>query len=325
MIKRSFSHINTMYPDIEVTLKPTQQKSGRILERNSNLLKGLNVSTIFSLARLHVYMPICFLCATVGLDITGNLHNLASFFIIGLANTFALVAIFAFNDAEDAPNDILARSVRNVIALGNVSREAGYLIAAIAAIISLSLSAIAGTIVILITLAILITGFLYSWRPFRMKAKPFWDTFTHAIVGGLILLSPAWSSQKGIIWGNHVISICLIFSLSTVLALLNHELYEYEDDLNANTRTTVVALGKKKSYWIVGCMSFLLVNLVINEFLSGTFPLISILSFVIVGSSLILIPIILYPGQAVSVSKRMIPWAMNVGAFSAIITWYIWE
>ncbi len=315
--------MKAMYPDMNVTLKPIQQQSNRILERNANLLKGLSVSTVFSLARLHVYMPICFFCAMVGLDIAESSQSLISLFIIGLANTFALIATFAFNDAEDAPDDMLAYSVRNIIALGNASKGTGYLIAATAAIISLSLSAVAGIIVVLITLAILITTFLYSWRPFRMKAKPFWDVFTHAIVGGLILLSPAWSTQKGIIWGNHVIPICLIFSLGTVLALLNHELYEYEDDLRVNTRTTVVALGKRKSYWIVGCISLLCVFLIINEYLFGTFPIISILSFVIVGSCLTLIPIMLYPGQVITVSKRMIPWAMNVGAFSAIITWYI--
>ncbi len=323
MIKRSFFHTRAMYPDTQVTLQPTQQKIDRKLVRNSNVLKGLSVSTIFSLARLHVYMPVCFFCAMVGLDITGNSQSLISLLTIGLANTFALVATFAFNDAEDAPDDILAHSVRNVIALGNVSKGTGYFIAATAAIISLSLSAISGAVVVLITLAILITSFLYSWRPFRMKAMPFWDTFTHAVVGGLIFLSPAWSSQKGIIWGNHVIPICLIFSLGTVLALLNHELYEYEDDLKANTRTTVVALGKRRSYWIVGCISLLCVSLIINAYLSGIFPMLSIVSFVIVGSGLMLIPIMLYPGQTISVSKRMIPWAMNVGAFSAIITWYI--
>ncbi len=258
-----------------------------------------------------------------GLNITGNSHNLVSLLTIGLANTFALIATFAFNDVEDAPEDMLAHSITNLIALGKVSKEAGYLIAAVAGIISLSLSIISGPIVTLSTLAILITTFLYSWRPVKMKAKPFWDAFTHAVVGGLLFLSPAWSTQKGIIWENHVIPICMIFSLGTVLAILNHELYEYEDDLRANTRTTVVALGKRKSYWVVGCVSLLCASLIINAYLSGTFPMISILSFVVVGSCLILIPIMLHPRQAVSVSKRMIPWAINLGVFSAIITWYI--
>ncbi|MGR3293534.1 MAG: hypothetical protein ACUZ9M_05900 [Candidatus Scalindua sp.] len=117
MIKRSFFHTNTMYPDMQVALKPTQHRSDRILKRSSYALKGLSVSTIFSLARLHVYMPICFLCAMAGLDITGSSQSLISLLTIGLANTFALVATFAFNDAEDAPDDMLARSRRNVITL----------------------------------------------------------------------------------------------------------------------------------------------------------------------------------------------------------------
>ncbi len=308
---------------MKMSLDFTQKKNDRILNCNEGLLEGLNTSTIFSLARLHVYVPICFFSTMVGLDVTNSSHNLASLLTIGLVNTFALIATFAFNDAEDAPDDMLARSVRNVIALGNASKGTGYLIAATAAIISLSLSAIAGTIVVLITLAILITTFLYSWRPFRMKAMPFWDAFTHAIVGGLIFLSSAWSSQEGILWGNHVLPICLIFSLGTVLALLTHELYEYEDDLAANTRTTVVVLGKRKSYWIIGCISFLLVSLIINEYWSGGFPLMAIMSFFIVGSCLMLLSIVLNPKQAVYASKRMIPWAVNTGVVAATLMWYI--
>lgn len=308
---------------MKVSLDFTQNRNSRILRSNTHLLKGLNISTIFSLARLHVYMPICFFSTMVGLDIADNSHTLVSLLTIGLANTFALVATFAFNDAEDAPDDMLARSTKNIIALGKASKGTGYLVASVAGAIGLLLSIIAGVTVFLIILAMLVTTFLYSWRPFRMKAMPFWDAFTHAIVGGLIFLSSAWSSQEGILWGNHVLPICLIFSLGTVLALLNHELYEYEDDLAASTRTTVVVLGKKKSYWIIGCISFLLVSLIINEYLSGTIPIISILSFVIVGSCLILIPIMLYPGQAISVSKRMIPWAVNTGAVVAALMWYI--
>ncbi len=308
---------------MKVSLGLTKKRNSAILRNKSNLLKGLNISTAFSLARLHVYAPICFLCAMVGLDVTNNSYNIASLLTIGLANAFALIATFAFNDAEDAPDDIQARYSNNVIALGKISKETGYLVAAVAGSISLLISIFAGVIVVFCTLAILVTTFLYSWRSFRVKSKPFWDAFTHAVVGGLIFLSPAWSSNGGIIWGNHIIPICLIFSLGTVLALLNHELYEYEDDLNANTRTTVVALGKRKSYWIVGALSLIILSLIIYEFRSGTFPLMSILSFFMVGSILILIPVILYSRQTASVSKRMIPWAINVGVLAAIITWYI--
>ncbi|ODS32331.1 MAG: prenyltransferase [Candidatus Scalindua rubra] len=298
-------------------------KEKKFVRENLQLLKGLNISTILSLARLHVYVPICFFSTTVGLDVTNRLHELASLFIIGLANTFALIATFAFNDAEDAPDDMLARSPKNVIALGRVSKGAGYLVAAVAAAISISLAIIEGITVCLIILAILITTFLYFWRRFRMKAMPFWDTFVHAVTGGLIFLSSAWSSQEGIIWGNQVLPICLIFSLGTMLALLVHGLYEYEDDMNANVRTTVVVLGKRISFWIVVGIFSLLTGLIINECYSGVFPLISIISFFIVVGTLILLSIMLFPKKAIYMSKRMVPWAVNSGAISTIIVWYL--
>ncbi len=83
-----------------------------------------------------------------------------------------------------------------------------------------------------------------------MKAMPFWDLFSHAIMGGLMFLSSAWSSC--ILWEGHILLVCLIFSLGIALALLAHQLYDYEDDIAANTRTTVVVLGKRKAYWIKG-------------------------------------------------------------------------
>jgi 4-hydroxybenzoate polyprenyltransferase len=308
---------------MKVSLDFTQNRNSRILRSNTHLLKGLNISNILILARLEAFLPICFFCTTVGLHIADSSHRLISLLTIGLANTFAMVATCAFNDAEDAPEDMLAHSTRNVIALGKASKGTGYLVAALAAAISLLLSIIAGTTVFLIILVFLVTTFLYSWRRVRMKAMPFGDICTHIIMGGLIFLSSAWSSQEGIIWKNHVLPICLIFSFGTALALLAHQLFDYEDDLAANIRTTVVVLGKRKTYWIKGCFYFLIVCLLTKEYLSGFFPFKLILSFFVVAVCLILLSIALYPKQAVCVSKRMIPWAVNTGAVAATLMWYI--
>ncbi len=322
MIKRSFSHINSIYPYLKVFLELTQEKSKGILNGNINLLQGLNISTILSLARLHVYMPICFLGTIIGLDIADASHSLVPLLTIGLANTFALIATFVFNDAEDAPEDMLARSPKNAVALGKVSKGTAYLVAAIAGAISLTIAICAGFIVFLIILTMLTTTFLYSWRNFRMKAMPVWDIFTHVIVGGLIFLSSAWSSQRGIIWEKHVMLICLIFSLGTVLALLFHQLYDYEDDLNAEVRTTVVELGKRRACWITAYLFFLFVFLIISEYLSGVFALKSIISFWVVTGCLITLSIMLNPRQAAYRAKCTVPWAVNAGALTAIFTWY---
>ena len=154
-----------------------------------------------------------------------------------------------------------------------------------------------------------------------MLFRSFWDLFTHAIMGGLMFLSSAWSS--GILWDGHVFSVCLIFSLGIVLALLAHQLYDYEDDLAVKFRTSVVVLGKRKTYYIKGCIYFLIVCLLSKECLSGFFPFKLILSFFVVAGGMILITIALYPKQAFYVSKRMIPWSVNAGAAAAILMWYI--
>ncbi|MBT6226564.1 MAG: UbiA family prenyltransferase, partial [Candidatus Scalindua sp.] len=167
---------------------------------------------------------------------------------------------------------------------------------------------------------LIVIAFLYSWRPVRLKAMPFWDLSTHAIMGGLMFLSSAWS--YGIFWDGHVLSVCLIFSLGICLALLAHQLYDYEDDIAAKITTTVVVLGKRTTYWIKGGIYFLIVCLLAKENLSGFFPFKLIMSFCFVASSVILITIILYPKQAFSVSKRVVPWAVNAGAIAAILMWY---
>ena len=271
-------------------------------------------------------MPIClcvFFSTIVGLSIIDCTHKLLSLFTIGLANTFAMVATCAFNDAEDVTEDSFANSTRNVIALGKASKDTGYLVAAVAAVISIILAIISGITVFLIILALLITTFLYSWRPVRLKTKPFWDVCTHFIMGGLMFLSSAWSSQDGVILGNHVLSIGLIFSLGTALALLTHQLYDYENDLTADFRTTVITLGKRKVYWLEVGIYFFMGCLLTYEYTSGIFPFVLILSFLIVACSLILGSIALFPQHAFQVSKRIFPWAINSGALSAIITWYI--
>jgi len=310
-----------MYPDMQATLKATQLKIDWILKHTIHLPKGLNPHNILILARLEAYMPVCFFSTMVGLNIAGSSHNLTSLLIIGLANMFAMAATCAFNDAEDAPEDMLASSTRNIIALGKASKSTGYIVAVGSGIISLSLSIIAGINVFLIILAFITIAFLYSWRPVRMKAMPFWDISTHFIMGGLMFLSSAWSS--GILWEGHVLSVCLIFSSGIALALLAHQLYDYEDDIAAKITTTVVVLGRRKTYWIKGFIYFLMVCLLAKENLSGIFPLKLILSFCVVASSIILITMMLYPKHAFYVSKRMIPWAVNAGAIAAILMWYI--
>ncbi len=247
---------------------------------------------------------------------------MSSLFIIGLANTFALVATFTFNNVEDIVEDIHAPSHKNFIALGKVSKRLGCLIAAIAAVVSISLSFFAGNIVFLLILAILAIGFLYSWRPFRIKTMPFWDVFSNGVAGGLMFLSSAWSSPKGIIFEIHLFSVCAVFFLGTALSLIVHQLYDYEDDLIIKIKTSVTTIGKKKAYWVVGCIMFTMGCLLAYECWTGFFSIKLILSYCIVSGGIIAISLIFLRKKSTLLSKCLVPWAINMGAVTAILAWY---
>ncbi len=117
--------------------------------------------------------------------------------------------------------------------------------------------------------------------------------------------------------------ICSIFSLGTALALLTHKLYDYDDDIAANIRNTVIVLGKRKIYWIEGCTYILIACLLAKECMAGIFPFKLILSFFAVTCSVILISIMVCPKQAFQATKRVFPWATNSGAVAAILVWYM--
>ncbi len=58
-----------------------------------------------------------FFSTLVGLHISDSTHSLTALLTIGFANTFVMAATCAFNDAEDVPEDKIAHSTRNIIAL----------------------------------------------------------------------------------------------------------------------------------------------------------------------------------------------------------------
>ena len=284
-------------------------------------LKGLNIPAILSLARVHAYMPICFFSTAVGLDVANTPEKLQFLLTIGLANTFALIATFIFNNIVDIPDDMNALSPKNTIALGKVSKESAYLAVAMASALSIYLAVITSLTVFVIILSINIIGFLYSWKPVRLKTTPFWDVFSNAVIGGLMFLSSAWSSD--ILFEYHLLLICLIFFLGTGASLIVHQLFDYQNDIAANIKTTVVSLGKRKSCWVLMAIFFIMGCLLTNECISGVFSLTLILSFCIIAICLILFQIVLFPKQTAHMSGRIVPWAINIGAGIAIIVWYV--
>jgi 4-hydroxybenzoate polyprenyltransferase len=280
------------------------------------------IRSLFMLTRLHVYMPLCFLCTAVGLEIAGKQASITSLLGIGLANTFAFIFAFTFNDVEDAMEDAYVPVSRNPIVQGVISRRMGYWITAVAFAVSLLLSLSISFIAAATIFLILLITFFYSWRSVRLKSMPFWDIFAHALVALLVFLSSAWSSPDGALWSSHIAIIGLACILGTTSAHLTHQLYEYDNDIVTQIKTTASVLGKQKTAVLVHTVWTALLGLLLYAQRQGALPIQLIIAFWSAAGGLILLAIAIAPQQAAHMVRRVFPWAVDAGAISAIIVWF---
>lgn len=278
-------------------------------------------ASIFKLFRVHVYLPLCFLVAMLGLDIMGEPHDTLKLFYLGMSTTLTLIGAFSFNDAEDALEDALSKTPRNPVSLGEISRQTAYFVFILSSITGLLIAIFIGTITALIISTVLIITFIYSWRKIRLKSKPFWDVFAHILTFGLIFLASAWSTQAGIVFNRHVLNLALIFSIGGAIALLTHQLYEYRNDTIANIKTTVSILGIKRTYFTIGLLLFGLTSLLLIELRSDVLPWKPLLAMCGVAISILLLSVIIFPSRAAHVSKRIFPWAVSAGIIVSIVIW----
>lgn len=279
-----------------------------------------NIQSAFSLIRLHVYLPLSFFITLVGLGVTNNVWQLKHLISISLANTFALVAAFIFNDIEDAQNDSRTQSPRNPIVLGHISLAIAYKMIIFACVFSFVLAATVSITVLCIAVIIVFITFLYSWQRFRIKEKPFWDIFTHGFTATLMFLSAAWSFE--IVLERFIVTLGLAFLLGNGLSLVVHQLHEYQNDLVAEVKTTVITIGKKRTYWLILSTLVFIVMLVLNELRLGILPWQPILTFGGISGGLALGTALLFQQQVAYALKRVFPWSMNIGLIAAVMVWY---
>jgi 4-hydroxybenzoate polyprenyltransferase len=104
----------------------------------------------------------------------------------------------------------------------------------------------------------LILWAVYSIRPFRLKERYVLDLATHAIMAGpmLFLVGYTLPGHEAPLPTIKVISLCLLFTCIGCIALLVHQIGDYNQD-RGHSSTTVVQIGKKKG-WILLAALFLI-------------------------------------------------------------------
>jgi 4-hydroxybenzoate polyprenyltransferase len=102
------------------------------------------------------------------------------------------------------------------------------------------------------TAVTLILWAAYSVCPFRLKERYLLDLMTHAVMAGpmLFLVGYTLAGPGALMFTLPVISLCILFTCIGCIALLVHQIGDYDEDLG-HSSTTVVQIGKKKGWTLL--------------------------------------------------------------------------
>ncbi len=188
-------------------------------------------------------IPLSLVGSLLAIEATGAEVDWRVFAVIA-ANIFSMSFAFVINDIADAPDDALnpQKMRRNVISNGVMSSREGWLLAMFTSACALLLYALSGVWALAIGGVTLLLCFLYSAHPFRLKARPVTDVFSHALMlSGLLMMTGyfAYHTDPQAAW--LVILAAILFS---AYGQFYNQIDDYEVDKSAGLQNTVVLLGK---------------------------------------------------------------------------------
>ena len=170
---------------------------------------------------------------------------------------FALIVVFAVQVFGFASNDYFDRHVdalddtkrfRNSICTGRVTAKEVWALLIVTAIISLMTSLVFGFFAFLFTVFALFIFYFYSAEPLRFKNKIGLDVLSHGVFINtfpyFFCLIALWDFSIGNVF------LLIILIMRSAIAQLLQEIRDYDVDKKVE-RNTVVALGQKRTVWIV--------------------------------------------------------------------------
>ena len=189
-------------------------------------------------------------------------------------NDFVLIAIISFCtvsyafvinnyfDVEiDKKNSKKINSKSNPLAQGLVTKKGVLTLSGILLLIPISLSLFMNFIGFIFVLLSIFGATLYSMSYIRLKERNIIDIVSHGVVFGPFLFLTGVFLSQGMI-NMSLLAIAFLFTILSANVLLAHQIMDYEEDLG-NTKTTVIKIGKKRSYLFL--FIFLIVALLLFE------------------------------------------------------------
>lgn len=208
-------------------------------------------SAVIRLSRWREHVPF-----TIPLTLVGGLLAIDALqatvdwrlFAVLAANALSMSFAFMINDIEDAPDDALnpTKKQHNVISSGLLTRREGRRIAWLAFGLALLLYGLSGERALICGGLTLALCYLYSARPFRLKARPVSDVISHALMlSGLLMASGyfAYHAEPQSAW-----LVMLAATLFSAYGQFYNQIDDYDLDKAAGLKNTALLLGKTPAF-----------------------------------------------------------------------------
>jgi 4-hydroxybenzoate polyprenyltransferase len=172
--------------------------------------------------------------------------------VVLAANWLAVGFAFMVNDVEDAPDDALSpdKAQRNPVASGDLSHRRALFLSFAVAIMAAALYASLGQGPLVVGVSCLVLAYFYSSRGIRLKATPFADLASHALIlAGMQFLCAYLAFGGGTVlqWASPLVFVLAI----SLYGQLFNELRDFDGDLEAGITHTASLLGRRRAHLLM--------------------------------------------------------------------------
>ncbi|MCW4048993.1 MAG: UbiA prenyltransferase family protein [Candidatus Bathyarchaeota archaeon] len=174
-------------------------------------------------------------------------------FLIFVANLFLTAFGYAINDVEDADDDYHdpEKRERNPVSSNKLTKTQSYLFCFLLLFVGLALLYTINTMVFLLGIVNAFVGFIYSWKPIRLKSKPILDLVSHVIFLGVMQFLIIYLSFRQL--DLFIVPFLMIIVPFSMMNEMFGEVLDYEVDKKTKITNTIQRYEKNelKRMWMV--------------------------------------------------------------------------
>jgi len=193
-------------------------------------------------------------------------HRPLSQVILALVGSLLAGTFFAmFNDVEDAEDDARneRKAARNPVAAGRLGKRYAYAASAVMAAGALCLYSLTSPATFGVGVSLVVVGFLYSWRPVRLKALVALDLLSHGYFLAAGIMLAGYFATARTVSSSNVLVAALAVSLISMGSDLYNEIRDFDTDRKARLMNTAALLGLPRAKLMRTTLTLLGLSLIV--------------------------------------------------------------